>query len=189
MVITVNFKDGGITRFTMNPSEQHEGDSCGTVEHVEISDLGLVWRPRVIKAITGEMRLPTLARNMKSVSETPPPVCCSLGTKTTTTTEFYEFDYNDEFVLLPPQLLANVVEINIDGVLAYTCDAQGKLVCPTDNVEVVDMDGGLEPAPARRPGGTPKGDSSTFAPDAIDIEPARPAAEEYLRSVLENFDL
>lgn len=187
MVITVNFEDGGITRFTLNPAEQHEGKSCGTVEHVEISESGLVWSPRVLSAISGEVRLPTLALDVKSVSETPPPVCCSLGTKTTTTTEFYESDYRDEFILIPITALAAVTEVNVDGVLAYARDDRGRLVCPASGVADTSNSDGIESVSTRRT----VEPNDWVSPNPI-VEAARvpdnPSAEEYLRHVLGNID-
>lgn len=197
MVINVSFRNGGITRFTMNPAEQHDGNSCGTVEHVEITDNGLIWRPMMIRATDGERKLPTLAWDIKSVSETPPAVCCTLGTTTTTTTKFYEMDFAGEFVLVPANELAEAVEVNIDGSIAYTRNDHGVLASAANDGEVDDQNKAADENSEQRSSSNEASDaekewaqdmSATAMMVPPSADPNKAATDAYLRSILDNFD-
>ena len=129
MVVSITMASGAVARYTLNPSEPHEGDSCGAFELLDVSaERGLTWSPRVLSAVTGELRVPTANVGATSLSETMPVLSSADPVRTYTEVLFKEQPYLGEFTLVPADRISEVAEVDVDGNAVFASDGSGHLV-------------------------------------------------------------
>ena len=129
MVITVDYAAHGLNRLVTDPSERCEGDIIATSERRHVDEKnGITWEPRVLSAVTGNMRAPRCVTSTESVTETWHALPNSIDPSNSHSwINPNTFDLHNVYTLVTADQLKGAVSITIDGVLSYARDERGAL--------------------------------------------------------------